>query len=187
MKKVISLIAILQLAVCASFAQGLQHMKFMGIPLDGTINQFQAKLSAKGISVDAEVNKTLDVGCRAFKGSFSGKSASIFVYYDESTKVVYRAKAVIESRDDDICLNNYDYYVNMLSSKYADAEVERDTQDGHPSITFYVLNNNPAIYKYLGTISVFRSHYLSTFFYVHVDYTDTINKVRHEERNMEDL
>ena len=186
-KRFFTLIVLFALALTNVCAQGQEHMKFMGIPLNGTINQFQTKLGTKGISVDVATNKSIGVGCRAFKGSFSGKDAQIFIYYDESSKVVYRAKAVIQSSDEDICDNNYNYFVNMLSTKYSDAEMERGEQDGHESISFFIPNDELTVYKYLGTIDVYRSNYYSISYSIHVDYTDTLNKVKHENRNMDDL
>ena len=186
-KNFFTLIVLFALAITSINAQGQEHMKFMGIPLNGTINQFQTKLGTKGVTVDVATNKTIGVGCRAFKGSFSGKDAQIFVYYDENTKVVYRAKAVVQSSDEDICDNNYTYFVNMLSTKYFDAETERGTQDDHESISFFVPNDYEAVYKYLGTIDVYRSSYYSIYYSVHVDYTDTVNEIKHENRNMDDL
>ena len=94
-KRIVTLMFLIVLAIGSRHAQGQEHMKFMGIPLNETINQFQTKLSAKGVTVDVAANKTIGVGCRTFKGFFSGKDAQIFVYYDENTKVVYRAKAVV--------------------------------------------------------------------------------------------
>ena len=72
-----------------------EHLKFMGIPLTGSITAFQEKLKAKGIEYDAEGSRQIKVGCRCFKGSFSGEKANFYVYYNEKTKIVYRAKAVI--------------------------------------------------------------------------------------------
>ena len=170
----------------SSYAQN--HLKFMGIPLDGTINQFQAKLAAKGVTLNVPANKHVSVGARAFKGSFSGKNAQIFVYYDESSKVVYRAKVVIDTDDINIWENNYNYFVNMLSTKYSDAQTEKGKHENKEALSFLVPNDELALYKYLGIIDVYRSTDLYTYtFFVHVDYIDTVNNVKHENRNMEDL
>lgn len=180
---------LLSFALLLSFSSlhAQNHMKFMGIPLTGTINQYQAKLQNKGVYVDVAANKTIGVGCRCFKGSFSGKDAQIYVYYDESSKIVYRAKAVIDSSDEDIRNNNYNYFVNMLSTKYFDAESEKSSQNGHESIRYLIPNEESAFYKYLGSIDVFCASYYSISYSVHIDYTDTINDVKHEKRNMDDL
>lgn len=78
-------------AVCAQ----AQHMKFMGIPLDGTIDSFQAKLAAKGIKPDKQYNATTPVGSRFFEGIFCGYQAEFYAYYNAKTKNVYRCKACI--------------------------------------------------------------------------------------------
>ena len=92
MKRTISLLLLCMIWFVAS-AQ--QHMKFMGIPLDGTITTFTTKLQAKGVKISPNNSKS-GAGCRWFVGSFFGQSAEIYVYYNPTTKIVYRAKAVIE-------------------------------------------------------------------------------------------
>ncbi len=168
------------------FCIAQEHLKFMGIPLNGTINQFQAKLATKGITVDYATNKDISVGCRAFKGTFSGKSALIYVYYNEKNKIVYRAKAVIQSLEKDINDNVYNYFVQLLTQKYSDAESIKGTNEYLESRCFLLHNDENEIYKYLGRIDVYRTSY-SFFYYTHVDYTDTYNDVKNDSRNMDDL
>lgn len=46
----------------------------------------------------------IGAGCRCFGGgTFSGEEAKLYVYYNAKTKIVYRAKAVIERNSDDKC------------------------------------------------------------------------------------
>ena len=185
-KRILSIVVIFTLAMTTSFAQGEQHLKFMGIPITGTINQFQSKLASKGITVDQSVNKYIGVGGRAFKGVFAGKKAQIYVYYDETTKIVYRAKAVIDSYDEDTSDNDYYHFVDLLTTKYPDVEVETGEHDGYESTTLYVPNNSTGNYQYLGSIDVFRSEDYSAYS-LYIDYTDTGNYIKHEDRNLEDL
>lgn len=63
---------------------------------------------------------------------------------------------------------------------------EENKMDMNQSL-FFVPNDELAVYKYLGTIDVYRSNYYSISYSIHVDYTDTLNKVKHENRNMDDL
>lgn len=88
MKKIISVLFVLCLCMAAS-AQ--QHMKFMGIPLDGTIDNFALKLKAKGMTYDAAKSKTAGQGCRVFKGTFMGEKATINVAYNPKSKMVFSA------------------------------------------------------------------------------------------------
>lgn len=186
MKKILSLVVCM--LICLS-VHADEHLKFMGIPLNGTITQFQAKLAKKGVTHDVAGSKMLPPGCRGFNGTFSGKKANIYVYFDTVSKVVYRAKAVIESTEGSISSGNYDYFVRMLSEKYYDAEKTEGKQEGYDAITFLVPNPPDAFYKFYGRINVYRSTSDSypVYYFLHVDYIDTLNSVKHENRNMEDL
>lgn len=88
MNKIISVLFVLGLCMAAS-AQ--QHMKFMGIPLDGTIDNFALKLKAKGVTYDAAKSKTAGQGCRVFNGTFMGEKATINVAYNPKSKMVFSA------------------------------------------------------------------------------------------------
>lgn len=185
MKKVISLMIVFFVSL-SSFAQ-VDHMRFMGIPLDGTINSFQAKLNAKGIKLDARSSKNTENGCRVFKGIFSGYQASIYVYYDESSKIVYRAKAVIIDSSLSISDNTYKDFTTSISRKYDYAEKQTGSQDGYDSTIFFIPGSLfNTLYEYLGHIDIYRSDYLLNYI-THVDYTDTANSVAHQNKKMEDL
>lgn len=100
MKRLISTLCCM-LLVIAAFAQSANgHLKYMGIPITGTITQFQNKLAAKGIKYNQPMSARLDAGTRGFNGTFAGNKVTIFVYYDIRSKIVYRVKSVIEDRRD---------------------------------------------------------------------------------------
>ena len=80
MKRFLSLFVMLVMTL-GVMAQ-TQHMKFMGIPLNGTISAFHQKLVAKGCKHDVEVSKVAGVGSRAFTGTFFGEKSGIYVYYN---------------------------------------------------------------------------------------------------------
>ena len=88
MKKIISVLFAFCLCMAAS-AQ--QHMKFMGIPLDGTVDNFTMKLKAKGVTYDAAKSKAAGQGCRVFNGTFMGENATINVAYNPKSKMVFSA------------------------------------------------------------------------------------------------
>lgn len=118
MKKIIMLWLFAFISV-VSFAQNTtEHLNYMGIPINGTITQFQAKLQAKGCSLDKLTSSSLGVGCRAFNGKFVGNKVVIYVYYDEHTKIVYRVKSVISGTSEDIAEQEYNKVKNMLLQKY---------------------------------------------------------------------
>lgn len=187
MYKCLAICVISLLSMTSVLAQTQDHMKFMGIPLNGSINQFQAKLAQKGVKVDVVVNKSIGKGCRAFKGLFSGKDANIYVYYDETTKIVYRAKAVVEALNENLNDDNYNYFSTMLSAKYIDAVTKIGEEDTHESKSFFILNNSSENPSLLGEIDVYCSNYYRIKYFVHIDYTDFGNSIKRESRNFDDL
>ena len=189
MKKTIILITLCLVAFCCPVQA--QHLKFMGIPLDGSITQFQQKLDAKGVKYDKSLSKSLEVGTRVFSGSFVGGKAHIFVYYNPSTKIVYRAKAVIINTSESICDNKYTEVKSLLSSKYIDAYEEAGYQNGHESYMFVVSQDSGNDLRDLvGTIGLYVSESDYVYpkeYYIHVDYTDYQNSIKNDKSMMEDL
>lgn len=106
MKKLLFTLCCMIFAI-ASFAQSNVHIKFMGIPVTGTIAQFQAKLVAKGCTYNKVASASISNGTRAFKGTFVGNKVDIYVYYDTNTKIVYRTKAVVSGVSEDIAEQEY--------------------------------------------------------------------------------
>lgn len=159
-----------------------EHMKFMGIPLDGTINTFQSKLAAKGLKPDVQLNRKLEVGVRAFNGSFAGHKADIYVYYDEKTKIVYRAKACIDSENNNIAEQTFKTFKSQIEDKYySQYIINTDTYDGHESIHYLML---------FGVIDLYFSTYTDaypTLYCVHIDYYDITNYNKFNNSVMDDL
>ena len=86
MKKIISVFFAFCLCMAAS-AQ--QHMKFMGIPLDGTIDNFALKLKAKGITYDAAKSRALGPGGKIYNGTFMGEKATFMVFFNAKSRIVF--------------------------------------------------------------------------------------------------
>ena len=120
-----------------------KHLNYMGIPINGTITQFQAKLIAKGCVHDKLTSNSLGVGCRAFKGHFIDNKVSIFVYYDESTKIVYRVKTLIANISESIVDQKYNQIKNMLLQKYGMTYSHYGEQTGKESFSILVEGNEP--------------------------------------------
>lgn len=118
MKKLIMLWLFAIISIVGLAQNTTKHLNYMGIPINGTITQFQAKLIAKGCVHDKLTSNSLGVGCRAFKGHFIDNKVSIFVYYDESTKIVYRVKTLIANISESIVDQKYNQIKNMLLQKY---------------------------------------------------------------------
>ena len=165
-----------------------EHLKFMGIPLNGTMSSFQTKLQSKGIKYDAEGSRQLKVGCRKYNGVFSGEKADIYVYYDEKTKIVYRAKAVITCLDKEKGENKFYDFKSMLKRKYVDGIVSEGEQDGHPSLSILVADSR--LENSLGFVGMYITNPPYSFMdevYLHIDYEDIANRKANQNNNMDDL
>ena len=109
---------LLSLLLMFSFVLSAQteHMKFAGIPLNGSIEQFQKKLVAKGFRLNTKMSKMLPVGTRSFVGTFAGKKGNIAVYYDSETKNVYGAKVYYDGLTDDRAKEELDNLAQWILS-----------------------------------------------------------------------
>lgn len=161
------------------------HLKFMGIELDGTINEFQEKLLKKGVTIDPG-SKLLPNGIRSFKGKFSGEEADIAVFYNPQDKTVYRAKAMITRYGKDSIERLMSTFENKLDLKYGTdnkhTSSERDDKYNKFNQHVYSVEN--------GRISLFiiagdGLNYGE--YYLHVDYHDWVNNLMNTMDEMDDL
>ena len=178
------LVAILLFLSFACYAQ-TSHMKFMGIEMGRTIDQFQAGLAKKGAKV-SWMNKYAPVGQRVFEGPFSGEQAQILIWYNERTKLVYRAKAIVEREGTQSILSVLSQYEGKLDLKYGVECKETDTfEDDHLhefKSVLYTTEN--------GTISLFiigEEYGDNGNFKLHIDYHDKDSYTQKIADEMDDL
>ena len=160
------------------------HLTFMGIPLDGTISQFQAKLVKKGIMYDEEASKFFSVPCRIFHGLSAGEESNIYVYYNEKSKIVYRAKAVIELNGLKRAEKKYSDFKKMLGDKYYLVGEDEDSQFVHDCIFV-----KESFFKYVGSVGLYISKNDIGYeeYSLHVDYVDAVNSEKDEDIRKDDL
>ena len=203
MKKIIMLWLFAIISIVGIAQNTTEHLSYMGIPITGTITQFQAKLQAKRCSLDKQTSNSLEVGCRAFKGNFIVNKVTIVVYYNENTKVVYRVKSVISKISENIADQKYEYIKNMLLQKYGMTYSNYGEQTGKESFSILVEGKllNPKMdltslplssNGFKGNIDLFIAKdetFLSyPFDYnLHIDYYDAINYEKHLNRDLEDI
>jgi len=165
-----------------------EHVKFMGIPLNGTITQFQQKLQAKGIEHDQEGSRELGPGSRLFKGTFAGEKAEIYINYDANTKIVYRGKAVVRCLSLSIANQLYENLRINLENKYDRFEpIKRTSSDGYSIMNLGIPGSNGDL---IGEVDIWvsKNEYSYSFPYtVYIDYWDFYNNEKHESSINDDL
>lgn len=201
MKKFISFLIALFFSVCA-VAQTEQHMNFMGIPMGISISNFQSKLEAKGVKYD-KTSKQLPSGSRMFQGTFAGHKAQIFVYYDPSTKLVYRTKACVEREDKPALDQVFFDFISMYAEKFGEENVatprqsqDQDKRQSH--LKGYSSRNidlyYSGVYTENGRIDIYEVVsapdyiiHINDVYTLHIDYfDDDAEDINHQSR-LEDL
>lgn len=179
------LITICMIMTLSANAQ-TEHLKFMGIPLDGGIASFHEQLEAKGARYD-RFSDYMAPGNRLYNGTFFGKDAKIFVYYDAKTLIMYRAKAVIDYYSEDMVMEGYYTFKRALDDKYADAVKNNSAQGGYPSHLLTLYDNQS---KKIGYISVYvteNKNEKTSVYAIHIDYEDEENTNKHRANIEDDL
>lgn len=176
-KKTLTLLLLL-LALTA--AAQTEHVRFMDVPLDGDIQQFQAELTAKGCSShNPEASAAMPKGVLVFKGTFAGHDARLYVFHDETTNLVYQAQAVITCKGKDACEAVFDDINSQLQEKYGTLLSTKSVQYGHDSYGYTVMSEQRVV---MGDIGLFvtKDENTTDSFSVHVQYTDTANQRKHQ-------
>ena len=171
-------LSLLLLLSLSSTAQ-TEHVRFIGIPLDGTIQQFQKELTVKGSS-DGKVFLILE-GMKAFKGSYAGHNALLMVFYDETIDVVYQAKAVITCQGEDSCEAVFNEINEQLQTEHGTFLSTKSIQYGHDSYGYTILSPERVAIGDVG-LYVTKEENSPNGFLVQVQYTDTANMRLHEKQ-----
>lgn len=178
MRKLLALLFLMLTITCHA-----QHMKFLGIPIDGTINQFTQKLSTKGIKVHPNNARDSGINNRKFYGQFMNKQAIIWVWFNPKTKIVHTVKVVLYGKNYEETKQMYDAVSEVIKNKYNVKSTETGKlTDGTDSYDYIIQNDSK---KAIGWISLAREHdyndWLSIF------YTDAVNYKKNEASKYDDI
>ncbi len=184
MKKSILLFVFCLLSVISQ-AQA-EHLKFAGIPITGTIEQFQQQLLTKGFKQNTinkfeidELDGTLaPEGKRIYQGKFVNQKAKIKVFFDTKTKQVFKVQVYFTKLDKNSAQIKLEYFKGLLSNKYGAANMKEHNQSKEfPG--FLLTANGGQIYGYVSKSSIFYGTY--------IQYTDSINEENHRHQMLNDL
>lgn len=114
MKKTLIVITLILFAVC-SFAQ--EHLAFKGVPIDGTLSSYVAKMKAKGFTYLGSSN-----GVAMLKGDFAAhKSCTIVVATMQNRDLVSRIAVVFPKQDQwQYLYGDYSELKELLTIKYGE-------------------------------------------------------------------
>lgn len=185
------LVLSLLIAVCTFCNAQTEHMKFKGVPMEGTLQSFTTKLKAKGFTPVG-----IQDGVSLLKGEFAGyKNCTIGAVADKSG-MICKVSVIFPEMDKwgdlESCYSNYK---SMLTEKYGDPEtcIERFQND-------YVDDDSSKKHE----LGMDRCKYLSIFkckegeiqieithqsfsCYVMISYFDNANQDKLRKQIMDDL
>lgn len=187
MKKIISVL--FALFICLSIS-AQEHMKFMGIPLDGTIENFALKLKAKGVTYDAVKSRAMGPGCKLYNGTFMGEKSTFMVFFNAKSRVVFGVCVELSYSSAELALVPFTNIFKQLLKKYPKAvyEKSKDSEGDTDGVTFHIPNEaeTQRIGTIIQTLKTSQS-YLNKNCTINLMYTDVENFLKSEAKNNEDL
>lgn len=187
--KAIKLMATLLLMLLATVAQAqVNHLKFMGIPLDGTIDEFQTKLMEKGFKTSFS-DFAPAIGTRVLKGAFSGESVDVFIYYNIKTQIVYSTSVWIYCGYEKVDCNKFENFRASLKNKYKDVGLIPDNKDFECNLLSMNIKRNALSddTDIIGNVTLKTVEPRRYYFYITITYTDMKNSLQNKAVNDSDL
>lgn len=144
MKRTLLFLSLFAFALMAS----AQVVEFMGVPVDGKLSTFQAKLAEKGFVYNPDL-KDPDPGTRILKGYYQGEKATLHINYDATSKTVYRVYVFLEpDKKKKLPKALFKEFKAKLNHRYLSQAAYTDDKDfdGQPYYSMYFKNARNEVY-----------------------------------------
>lgn len=162
-----------------------QHLKFMGVPIDGNINSFAAKMTAKGFTISPR-NKYTGPGVRVMRGTFFDQSADIWISYNTSTKNVYSVRVQFYSGDRDVCESFMKDIKDIIESKYTCISDTGKTNAGDDVDIYFIVNEEKTLLGYI-YIGIDDADSMDIGYNLNLTYQDWKNTEKNESSRSNDI
>lgn len=187
MKKII---VTLMLSLFCMIVQGQTHMKFMGIPMNGSVELFTQKLKAKGLTCDVAKTKASPSGVKIYKGLFMGEDSEFMIFFNPKDKNVFAVEVSMDYSSLELAETPFTNIFNQLKEKYSKAVVTvlKDSDGDPEGFQFYVPDAEEKkmlgliIYKLRKPDGLLQREYTISLLYSDVD-----NFKKSENKNYDDL
>lgn len=166
-----------------------QHLKFMGVPIDGNINTFAAKMAAKGFSVSPR-NKYAGVGIRLMRGRFFDQNVELWISYTPETKTVYRVRVEFWNENKDVCESYMKEIESVIKDKYIYMYDESKTKGGDDIDVYTICKITDPEMIILGDIYIGISdadEFTGYGYDLNLTYEDEINTDKNDSRKIDDI
>lgn len=199
MKKIVVTLFLL-MSFTLTFAQSSEHLKFKGVPIDGTLSEYVSKMKQAGFQL-----VEIDDGVALLEGEFAGyRDCMVGVKTLQKLDLVYEVSVIFPMQNEWSGLNdNYESLKLMLSQKYGEpiecveeiTFLKEKTKDEINKI----MMDDIAFFYHIGMCtwySVFKTlngdidlsiENKGFNCFVFLSYSDKINGNKHKDAAMEDL
>ena len=132
-----------------------RHMSFLGIPINGTIQNFHNKLVSKGFKLYERKSDHY-----IYIGSFAGYPCELYATFSQQTKTVYDVTLWFDEYLEIPCNYKFDEFEKAIKNKYGKS-IFSDYDDDY-NVTFYfkINKNDPEEdeEKTYGSIQLYVTH-----------------------------
>ncbi|MDR0510837.1 MAG: hypothetical protein LBH06_07085 [Rikenellaceae bacterium] len=188
-----ALLSALSLSVAAQTDKP-KHLEFMGIPIDGNVNSFVAKLQAKGLKF-----VKWEEGSAIMSGDFIGRKCFMVVFPTPKSKTTHSVIVIVQGAKVWSSLKSqYDNLVRLYTDKYGEPdEVEQTFKSPfHEGDGFEILSVQKDRCSYKTTWRLDENKIVTgTVIAIGIDsscdimigYADGINLCKHTEEQQSDI
>uniref|UniRef100_UPI00405726D2 hypothetical protein n=1 Tax=Alistipes sp. TaxID=1872444 RepID=UPI00405726D2 len=115
MKRLLWIVIFTLLSITSLSAQEVEHLKFKGVPIDGTLDEFVSKLEATGLTFWGKYD-----GVAILRGTFVGeRNCMIIANSLENKDLAWMVAVCLPGRDTwSLLLKDYEGLKSMLEQKY---------------------------------------------------------------------
>lgn len=184
----------LLVALLALFSLSLNaqdHLKFKGIPIDGSLNSFVSKLKAQGFSYKAEQD-----GMALLEGTFAGYTQCELVVVS-TNDVVWKVVVMLPANDkwNDV-KRNYDIFKKSFTEKYGvtpESEEHIDSYGGEGSgFESHAFDEDKAVWRSDfavpgGTARVMIRYASYSRLQLWIEYYDDLNSTKRNRTIIDDI
>lgn len=153
--------------LCYTHAFSEEHLKFLGFPIDGTVNEYASKLKSKGFYVSPD-NEYASKGLRVMEGPFLGNIEQFGLHYNPDTKRMWSVTFVHSFFKEEDAKKMYAELELLLLEKHDEAIYKTSFDDSFVSSCSFQSN------KGIITLVIIER---DDEYQVKMSYTDRINYI----------
>lgn len=129
----------------AAFAASAQTIEYMGVPIEGTLDEFSAKLVENGFE-PIEGADSLDANIALFKLAVDESELTSIVFFTGPVQKVYMVSSLFLLDDELDIREVYDGLKEVMKEQYPTAEEEDESDADEPTYTLVLSDDEEVPY-----------------------------------------